>query len=57
MFPTTGAVFQSVTMSALNIVELAPPTNVDRGNQLSATFLTLISAATVGRSLQPAMGL
>jgi len=46
VFPTTGAVFQSVTMSALNIVELASPTNVDRGNQLSATFLTLISAAT-----------
>jgi hypothetical protein len=46
IFPTAGAVFQSVTLSALNIVQLSSPANIDLGNQLGATFLTLISPAT-----------
>ena len=46
IFPTANAEFQSNTLTALKVFQVASPANLDLGDQLSSTFLTLTSGAT-----------
>jgi len=43
--PAGDAQFQSVELAALKVFQVASPNNIDLGNQLSSTFLTLLSDA------------
>jgi hypothetical protein len=43
--PSGAGEFLSCTLSALNVFQVASPNNIDLGDQLSSTFMTLISNA------------
>merc|ERR1711916_402981 len=43
--PSGDSVFQEVTLSSLKVWQVASPANIDLGNQLPATFMTLLSPA------------
>ena len=44
--PTQGATFQSVTLSSMAVMRQSAGGPINMGNQLGATFLTLLSGAT-----------
>jgi len=50
IFPTANAEFESTTLSALKVFQVASPANLDLGDQLSSTFLTLTSASATQTS-------